>query len=116
MYTQKSNVCSTPGDGSFKPCNGDVVVMDNCRFHHGRNTEPHLRAMLADRIIFLVFQPPYHLQLNTCEYCFSQLKSFLSEHEKYARELTEMAICDGLLQKITPNFSYRVFKHCGFVR
>ena len=37
------------GDGSFKLCNGDIVVMDNCRFHHGRNTEPQLRAMRANR-------------------------------------------------------------------
>ena len=102
-------------DGSFKLCNGDVV-MDNCGFHHGRNTEPYLRAMLAVRNISLVFQAPYHPRLKTCEYCFSQLKSFLSEHEKYARELTEMAICDDLLQNITPDFSYRVFKHCGYVR
>ena len=56
------------GDGSFKLCNGDIFVMDNCRFHHGRNTEPQLRAMLANRNVSLVFQPPYHPQLNTCEY------------------------------------------------
>ena len=56
------------GDDSFKLCNGDNVVMDNCRFHHGRNTEPQLRAMLANRNMSLVFQPPYQPQLNTCEY------------------------------------------------
>ena len=85
------------GDRSFKLCNGDIVVMDNCRFHHGRNTEPQLRAMLANRNVSLVFQPPYHPQLNTCEYCFSQLKSYLKEHERYALEFTEMAICDELI-------------------
>ena len=64
------------GDGSFKLCNGDIVVMYNCRFHHGCNTEPQLRAMLANRNVPLVFQPPYIPQVNTCEYCFSQLKSY----------------------------------------
>ena len=104
------------GDGSFKLCNGDIVVMDNCRFHHGRNTEPQLRAMLANRNVSLVFQPPYHPQLNTCEYCFSQLKSYLKEHERYALEFTEMAICDGLLERITAQFSYGVFKYCGYLK
>ena len=72
------------GDGSFKLCNGDIVVMDNCKFHHVLNTVPQLRAMLANRNVSLVFQPPYHQQLNICEYCFSQLKSYLKEHERYA--------------------------------
>ena len=94
------------GDGSFKLCNGDIVVMDNCRFHHGRNTEPQLRAMLVNRNVSLVFQPPYHPQLNTCEYCFSQLKSYF----------TEMAICDGLLESITTQFSYGVFKQCVYFK
>ena len=92
-------------DGSFKLCNGDVVVMDNCGFHHGHNTKPHFRTILADRKISLVFQPPVFQ--NYFEYCFSQLKSFLSEHEKYARELTEMAIFDGLLQKIDRKKPYQ---------
>ena len=103
-------------DGSFKLCNGDIVVIYNCGFHHGRNTEPQLRAMLANRNVSLVFQPPYHPQLNTCEYCFSQLKSYLKEHERYALEFTEMAICDGLLERITTQFSYGIFKQCGYFK
>ena len=102
-------------DGTFKISNGDVIVMDNCGFHHGRNTEPQLRAMLAGRNVSLVFQPPYHPQLNTCEYCFSELKSYLREHEEYTHALPEMAISDGLLAKISPTYSYRVFKHCGYI-
>ena len=114
FFTEALDV--THSDGSFKLCNGDVVVMDNCGFHHGRHTEPQLRAMLANRNISLLFQPPYHPQLNTCEYCFSQLKSYLRRNDEYAFEFTEMAICDGLLERITPQFSYRVFKHCGYVQ
>ena len=34
--------------------NGDVIVMDNCGFQHGRNTEPQLRAINAC-IIFSSF-------------------------------------------------------------
>ena len=50
------------------------------------------------------------------EYCFSQLKSYLKEHERYALEFTEMAICDGLLERITTQFSYGVFKHYGYFK
>lgn len=39
--------------------NGDVVVMDNCGFHHGRFAEAELRQMLGERGVTLIFQPPY---------------------------------------------------------
>lgn len=39
--------------------NGDVVVMDNCRFHHGRFAEAELRHILQVHGVNLVFQPPY---------------------------------------------------------
>ena len=101
--------------GTLKLGYGEVVVMDNCGFHHGRQTEQRLKAMLAQRNVRLIFQPPYHPQLNTCEYCFAQLKGYLCEHEKYAEEMTEMAICDGLIEKITPSVSYKIFNHCGYL-
>ena len=49
---------------------GDCVVMDNCGFHHPRFLEPILRNMLADCGIRLLFQPPYHPDINSCEFCF----------------------------------------------
>ena len=101
--------------GTLKLGYGDVVVMDNCGFHHGQQTEPRLKAMLAQRNIRLIFQPPYHPQLNSCEYCFAQLRQYLCEHERYAEEMTEMAICDGLIEKITPSVSYNIFNHCGYL-
>ena len=38
----------------------DVVIMDNCGFHHARVVEPVLRNMLAQNGCTLLFQPPYH--------------------------------------------------------
>ena len=56
---------------------GDVVIMDNCDFHHTLAVEPVLRHMLLKRGIQLIFQPPYHPGYNTCEYCFHYIKCWL---------------------------------------
>lgn len=39
---------------------GDLVIMDNCGFHHARHIGPLLRNMLGLSGVDLVFQPPYH--------------------------------------------------------
>ena len=39
--------------GNHVLANGDTVVMDNCRFHHGRFAETELRRMLANRGVTL---------------------------------------------------------------
>ncbi|CAC5379947.1 unnamed protein product [Mytilus coruscus] len=77
---------------------GDIVVMDNCGFYHGRFAENTLRFILGHRHVDLLYQPPYHPDLNTCEVCFKVMKDYLRKHTIYARELTDMAICDGLGQ------------------
>ena len=43
--------------GILKLGYGDVVVMDNFRFHHGQQTEQRLKDMLAQRNVRLIFQP-----------------------------------------------------------
>ena len=55
---------------------GDLIVMDNCGFHHAGHVEPRLRDMLANRGVTRIYQPPYHPQYNTCEICFRHLKGF----------------------------------------
>jgi transposase len=93
---------------------GDTIIMDNCGFHHARNTEPVLRDMLAAREINLIFQPPYHPQYNTCEMCFRQLKGCLRKYSKFAEIYTEAAIFHGL-STITPTMSQNFFAHCGYI-
>ena len=100
--------------GNFFLQNGDTVVMDNCGFHHGRQTEPNLRHLLGQRGVDLVFQPPYHPDLNSCENCFKVLKDFLKRNTHYSNQYTEMAICDGL-DKITPVMSLKFFRGCGYL-
>ncbi|CAG2197211.1 unnamed protein product [Mytilus edulis] len=93
---------------------GDTVVMDNCGFHHGRFAENTLRFILGHRHIDLLYQPPYHPDLNTCEVCFKVMKDYLRKHTTYARELTEMAICDGLGQ-VSASKSISIFRGCGYL-
>ncbi len=93
---------------------GDIVVMDNCGFHHARHVEPLLRDMLANRGVTLVYQPPYHPEYNTCEMCFRHLKGFLRKFSKLAEEHTEIAIFHGL-SEINQSMSWNFFKYCGYI-
>jgi len=92
---------------------GDVVIMDNCGFHHGRITERLLRNMLKSRGAELLFQPPYSPHLNMCELCFREMKIRLRSNEQYAIQQTEMAINDAVNQ-ISALHSLRYFRHCGY--
>ena len=94
--------------------NGDVIVMDNCGFHHGVFAENQLRLMLRNRGAELIFQPPYSPEFNSCEFCFRSMKAYLRQHEQFSINFTELAIIQGL-QRITPAISQNIFSHCGFV-
>ena len=48
---------------------GDVVVMDNCGFHHHRQGERLLRHLLANHGVELVFQPPYSPEIQCYRMC-----------------------------------------------
>ena len=94
--------------------NRDVIVMDNCGFHHGVFAENQLRLMLRNRSVELIFQPPYSPEFNSCEFCFRSMKAYLRQHEQFSINFTELAIIQGL-QRITPAISQNIFSHCGFV-
>ena len=90
----------------------DVVVMDNCGFHHGRLIEPMLREILAANGVTLIFQRPYSPECNVCEMCFNCLKYILKRNEKYTSNYTELAIADAITT-ITPTMCKNFFRHCG---
>ena len=94
--------------------NGDVIVMDNCGFHHGVFAENQLRLMLRNRGVELIFQPPCSPEFNSCEFCFRSMKAYLRQHEQFSINFTELEIIQGL-QTITPAISQNIFSHCGFV-
>lgn len=94
--------------------NGDLIIMDNCGFHHAGHVEPILRNMLARRGIRLVFQPPYHPVYNTCEYCFHYVKCMLRRFPLYTEHFTEAAIAEAV-GRIGPNVSRVFFSQCGYI-
>ena len=87
---------------------GDLVIMDNCGFHHARHVEPVLRNMLGLSGVDLVFQLPYHLVYNTCEHCGRFLKSLA--RPKLATSIRSSQVdClnsprNWLLRNLVPNF------------
>ena len=101
-------------DGSTILENGDVVIMDNCGFHHGQFVEAVLRDILQEHSVDLIFQPVYSPHLNTCEFCFHQVKCYLKENTSLTANETEIAICEAV-SKITPANSISYFRNCGYV-
>ena len=61
-------------DGTDILIEGDVVVMDNCGFHHSNMANSFLRDILEEKGVELRLQPPYSPEFNTCEFCFNQIK------------------------------------------
>jgi len=102
-------------DGSTILENGNVVIMDNCRFHHGQFAEAVLRDILQEHGVDLIFQPVYSSHLNTCEFCFHQIKCYLKQNTSLTTNETEIAIREAV-SKITPANSISYFRNCGYVR
>ena len=101
-------------DGSAALERGDVVVMDNCGFHHARHVEPLLQNMFNRCGIELIYQPPYSPHLNTCEYCFNQIKQFLQLHQLLAMNETEVSIGEAI-GHITAENSAGYYRKCGYL-
>ena len=101
-------------DGSTILENGDVVIMDNCGFHHGHFVEPMLRDILREHGVDLLFQPAYSHHLNTCELCFIQIKCYLQQNTTLTTNETEIAIGEGL-SRITAANSIAYFRECGYI-
>ena len=92
---------------------GDVVIMDNCGFHHGRLTERALRLMLGMKGVTLLFQPPYSPHLNTCEYCVHKTNQRIKSDEHFSQAYTEIAIMNAL-NSISDTHCHNYFQYCGY--
>ena len=44
----------------------------------------------------LIFQLPYSPEFNSCEFCFRSMKAYLTQHEQFSINFTELAIIQGL--------------------
>ncbi len=63
---------------------GDIIVVDNCSFHHS-DSERMLRNYFVDYGIEYVFLPKYSPDLNPVESCFMKMKTLFKQ--KYYQEL-----------------------------
>lgn len=90
---------------------GDIVVADNCPFHHN-DAERILRPWFANLRIQYTFTPRYNPDFNPVEMCFSKLKSVLKQ-DRFRRSMhtnMEVAIYDAT-QEITYADICNFYKH-----
>lgn len=94
---------------SLRP--GDVVVMDNL----GSHKTAAVRAAIEGAGAELIFQPPYHPDLNPIELTWSKLKSVLRKLE--ARTLSALSDALGTArERITDSDLDGWFSHCGYAQ
>ena len=94
---------------SLKP--NDVVVMDNLGAHKTRAVRAAIEAVGAS----LLFQPPYHPDLNPIEHTWSKLKNTLRKLE--ARTVDALALAIGAAtERITTQDLSGWFGHCGYAQ
>ncbi|XP_033746893.1 uncharacterized protein LOC117332118 [Pecten maximus] len=92
---------------------GDVIVMDNCGFHHQHQGERILRHLLDQHGVTLVFQPPYSPQYNVTECVFQIMKRRLQYNSAMVENFLELAIVDAL--DFPASFMSGFFRQCGYV-
>ncbi len=81
-FHQAMNAHTNNGDPVLKP--GDIIVVDNCSFHHNES-ENILRNYFGQYNIQYIFLPKYSADLNPVEKCFSKVKYVLKN--AYFQEL-----------------------------
>lgn len=88
---------------------GDVVVMDNVRFHKNKAVKAAIRSVGA----FLVFQPPYSPEYNPIEEAWSKLKQLLRRAKARTQETLQVAI-QGAAAAIADSDLHGWFAHAGY--
>jgi transposase len=103
-----------------------VLILDNCRIHHGEEirklveddagtfTVPFIRRCDLYFWIYsgckLIFLPPYSPDYNPIEQAFSSIKSFLQRH----CQDTTLGVMDRACQNITSNKAAGYFRASGY--
>lgn len=88
---------------------GDVVVMDNVRFHK----HPAVNALIASKGATLLFLPPYSPELNPIESFWSKFKSLLRTFAARA-ESTLMQGIKKAISMFSPSNLRGWFRLCGY--
>ena len=93
---------------------GDIIIMDNCGFHHHRLGSRILRNFLRRHGVQVVYQPPYSPELNVAEYVFHLMRNNLRDKTEFTYKFTELAVVDAL-QQIPDGVFPHLFSKCGYV-
>ena len=88
---------------------GDIVILDNVKFHHSERAAELIRAA-GGRLIHL---PAYSPDFNPIEECFSKIKAFIrSSKARTVRKLRNAL--KKALEKISVDDICGWFAHCGY--
>lgn len=88
---------------------GNIVVMDNVKFHHNRETIRMIESTGA-RVVHL---PPYSPDFNPIEECISKIKAILRKE----RPATKRKLGNSLrraINNVTKTDILGWFEHCGY--
>lgn len=89
---------------------GDVVIMDNVRFHKSATIE----ALIQARGASILWLPAYSPDFSPIEHAFSKLKTWLRRVKAMTPPALVQAIKDGLA-RITDSDALSWFIHCGYL-
>ena len=87
---------------------GDVVVLDNCAIHKGKDLA-EIVGRYGARLLYL---PPYSPDFNPIEQAFSKIKTWLRTAQARTRDLLEATI-KAAAEWITEQDAKNWFDHCG---
>ena len=98
------------------PFNGvnpnSIVVMDNCSIHCLDEVVQLINSVGA----LVLFLPPYSLDLNPIEHCFSKVKSFLLANENAAQTVQDIKLLIiAAFASITCNDCRGWSRNCGYL-
>ena len=89
-----------------------VVVLDNASIHHLETVVDLIEAAGA----LVQFLPPYSPDLNPIEELFSQVKSYLREHEQsYQGSSEPRVLISSAFASVTPQQCENYIRHAGYM-
>ncbi len=89
---------------------GDIVVLDNVKFHHSERAISLIEAAGA-RVLHL---PAYSPDFNPIEECISKIKESLRSRKARTKRKLYHALAKAI-EKVTSDDILGWFRHCGYV-
>ena len=90
-------------------CPGDVVVMDNVRFHKVAGVEEAIKARGAS----VLYLPPYSPDFSPIEFAWRKIKADLRDVGARTADVLLTAI-EVAMQAVTTRDAEKFYAHCGY--